>query len=1064
MIIIKIDVSSGQAKLKTTSTPSWYNDSWKYRKKITIDRTKISGAQTNFPVLVQETNNDWKDTANGGSVGRADGLDFVFTSDDGTSILNYEIEQYNASTGELVAWVNIPSLPTATDTEFYVYYGNANATDQQSKSNVWDSNFKMVQHAKDSGQLADSTANGNDGTVAGNPLESYAITSVSPHTGSHQGVATDGSNYYTFDTDSITKYNSNWTQQAQLLNANQSIGVNTTNHLADGEYYNGELYVPVENYVHPCVSTTDNYLAVWNASDLSFNRKIDISGLGFSSAGLTIDPNAGDNGVIYNISYCDGTKIWKLDLSTGAYLGSINLSQPILNSQGISLKDGYFYIVDDVNDSVWKVAQDGTVLNSVLSFPHNASGSFEGIDYSGDKLLALIDQGVPDRKVYTFEKASLKKIGPALDFKKSESIAIPYTLSDSGTISMWYNPKNYFYNFHSLVDNSVSGNDWEMWIDSAAMLNFRVKESEAAVKYDLGDNTTQAGLNTWFHIVIKWQKNGNKTLLVNGVQRGTNSIATTWVNPGSTTYIGGGNLNNQKDNGYYDEIRISDVVRSNGWIATEYNNQNSPATFYTIGSQELPFYDTSDPTVQPTAAMTFDAMLSGFSEDAVKNGGEIRYQLSNDNGSTWYWYNSGWQLASSGFVESNVATDINAYISTFPIGLGQLLFKAYLHSDGNQDVRLDAVSIDSTSATVPNAATNLVATRGNAQVGLSWTAPIDDGGSTITDYVVQYKESGSSSWITFNDGTGANINADVTGLTNGTTYDFRVRAVNIIGESVDSSIASAKPATAPDVPSIAAIPEVTSVKLIWTAPSDGGEIISDYIVQFKKTSDSTWETFSDGINTNTALTVMGLDINTSYDFRVAAKNSLGSSFSSVQTVITLGNVIKLGNAEDNKPIMLITPEDANITCRSVIKEDALSEQDAQYGYPLGLVDFCFETTVQSNWVSLTFVTDLKPNQVVARKYDSTNSIFFDISNATITETTLDGKHALKLTYNIEDNGVLDLDPATGSIKDPVGLALLSSEGDLANTGWGVPFVLVVSIAGLAVGGGVLRWRLKGSRG
>lgn len=482
-------------------------------------------------------------------------------------------------------------------------------------------------------------------------------------------------------------------QTNQLLNANQSIGVYTTNHLSDGEYYNGKLYVPVENYVHKCVSSTNNYLAIWNASDLSFDTKIDISGLGFSSAGLTIDPNAGDNGIIYNISYCDGTKIWKLDLATGAYLGAINLSQTISDSQGITMKDGYFYITDDLNDVVWKVDQNGTVLHSVLSYPHVASGSLEGLDYNTNNLLVLVDQGVSDRKVYTFEHTGPSKIGTALDFKKSESISIPYQLPDSGTVSLWYNPKNYFYNFHSLLDNSVSDNDWELWVDSTGYVNFRVKNGEVAVKYDLGDNATKVGLDTWFNIVIKWQKGGSKYLLVNGVQRGSNSISSTWVDPGSSTYIGGGNPGNTKDNGYFDEIRFSDVVRSNNWLLTEYNNQSSPSTFYTIGSQSGLSYDTSNPSVETISPFSFSSAMSNFVESATKNVGEVKYQISNDSGATWYWYNSGWTTTSSGYSEATTASIINSNISTFPVGSGQFVFKAYLHSDGTQLVKIDSVNV-----------------------------------------------------------------------------------------------------------------------------------------------------------------------------------------------------------------------------------------------------------------------------------------------------------------------------------------------------------------------------------
>lgn len=729
--VSKLNVSSGEAKMKSVSTPTWYNDSWAYRKKITIDKTKVPSTLTNFPVLVQRTDLDWKDTSHGGSVARADGYDFVFTDADGITMLNYEVEKYTASTGELVAWVNLPSVSSSVDTEFYVYYGNSAATNQQNVNAVWDSNYKMVQHAKGSGQMNDSTSNSNSGTISGDPFESYSITSVSPHTGSHQGIATDGTYYYTIDTDSITKYDSSWVQSAQLLNANQSIGVNTTNHLSDGDYYNGKLYVPVENYVHPCVSSTNNYIVTWNASDLSFDNKIDVSGMGFSSAGLVIDPNAGDNGIIYNISYCDGTKIWKLDLSTGAYLGAINLSQPILNSQGITMKDGYFYISDDLNDIVWKVASDGTVLNSILSYPHVASGSLEGLDYNTNNLLVLIDQGVSDRKVYTFSKLPLTKIGSALDFKKSEALSIPYTLPDNGTLSLWYNPKNYFYNYQSLLDNSVGGNDWEMWVDSTGYVNFRVKDGETAVKYDLGDNTTQVGLNTWFYITIKWQKGGNKTLLVNGVQRGTN--AATWINPGSSLYIGGGNPLNTKDNGYFDEIRISDTVRSNNWILAQYNNQNSPSTFFSVGTQTAPSFDVSDPSIVATNPVTITSSLTSFTETATKNGGEIKYQLTNNNGTTWYWWNgSTWASTVTGYTEANTASDINSHISTFPVGAGDFNFKGYFHSNGSQMIQLDSLEFtdDSTAPIISSVSSSTT----NTSNTVTWST--DEQSSSQVEYGV----------------------------------------------------------------------------------------------------------------------------------------------------------------------------------------------------------------------------------------------------------------------------------------------------------------------------------------
>ena len=77
----------------------------------------------------------------------------------------------------------------------------------------------------------------------------------------------------------------------------------------------------------------------------------------------------------------------------------------------------------------------------------------------------------------------------------------------------------------------------------------------------------------------------------------------------------------------------------------------------------------------------------------------------------------------------------------------------------------------------------------------------------------------------------------------------------------------------------------SSANLSWTAPTAGVSAITDYVIQYS-TDDSTWSTFDDGTSTDTTTTVTCLTKDTTYYFRVAAVNSLGTGdFSSSSSVL-----------------------------------------------------------------------------------------------------------------------------------------------------------------------------------
>jgi N-acetylneuraminic acid mutarotase len=148
----------------------------------------------------------------------------------------------------------------------------------------------------------------------------------------------------------------------------------------------------------------------------------------------------------------------------------------------------------------------------------------------------------------------------------------------------------------------------------------------------------------------------------------------------------------------------------------------------------------------------------------------------------------------------------------------------------------------------------------------------------------------------------------------------------------------------------------------------------------------------------------------------------------------------VSSASTSSPIVVTTPSGTNITCTNSVTQASQTKHDSGYSYPLGLVNLCFTTNTINNQVTLTFVTNLTPSEVVARDYNINTGTYSTIPGAVITETTYNSQPALQLTYNIADNGPLDVNGAYGAVTDPVGLAVASdsiTSSKAPDTGFGV---------------------------
>lgn len=180
-----------------------------------------------------------------------------------------------------------------------------------------------------------------------------------------------------------------------------------------------------------------------------------------------------------------------------------------------------------------------------------------------------------------------------------------------------------------------------------------------------------------------------------------------------------------------------------------------------------------------------------------------------------------------------------------------------------------------TPAQVPDAPAIGTVTAGNGQATVPFTAPVSDGGATITSYTA-ISSPGNISATVNQSGSGS---ITVTGLTNGTAYTFTVFATNAIGNSAASSASnSVTPSTIPGVPTIGtAVPGDQQAVVNFTAPaSNGGSVITSY------TATSNPGGFTGTVNQSGSgsITVNGLTNGVAYTFTVVATNINGSSAAS----------------------------------------------------------------------------------------------------------------------------------------------------------------------------------------
>jgi hypothetical protein len=194
--------------LRTTAAgSSWFNDSWLYRVRLTVDEDMVAADVADFPVYVNLANLPSEFFTGV----KADGSDIRVINSSGAEV-PFELVSINTSleTGELYAKL---TLTNVGDTNFYLYYGNAAAsayavTDTYGRNNVWTNGYTAVYHLEESPTASAPQYVSSVGTTNGTSNNMEAGDRQASQLG--QGQVIDGANEFIQTTYNSSLSTSTW--------------------------------------------------------------------------------------------------------------------------------------------------------------------------------------------------------------------------------------------------------------------------------------------------------------------------------------------------------------------------------------------------------------------------------------------------------------------------------------------------------------------------------------------------------------------------------------------------------------------------------------------------------------------------------------------------------------------------------------------------------------------------------------------------------------------------------------------------------------------------------------
>jgi len=304
---------------------------------------------------------------------------------------------------------------------------------------------------------------------------------------------------------------------------------------------------------------------------------------------------------------------------------------------------------------------------------------------------------------------------------------------------------------------------------------------------------------------------------------------------------------------------------------------------YLTGSVTTSIVASSAPTGFKSSSVTGSGLTIDWTAPADNGGSAITnytVEYSNDAGVIW----SNARLAASTSTQLKLSGLLPVTNYLFRIAAVTAFGKsAYLTGSVTT---LVAQASAPTVLSVPSVTSN--------KVTLAWSAPLANGGSAVTSYVVEISSDAGSTWTVVPRAPTDLLGITANSLLAGKTYIFRVSAVTSFGtgEATSPLSVTTTQLSGPSAPSDFKVSTIksTGVAVSWKAPvPPSGVKISNYLVDISLDG-TNWVSFTKKDSTTASISISNLQVGTSYQLRVSALATTGTSDYLIGSFTTLPTV------------------------------------------------------------------------------------------------------------------------------------------------------------------------------